>query len=365
MSRLEDAITRARSGARRLEPPEVAGAPALDWFAPIESPVPVVEAFGASDLAALPEEAPFGVAAPVPVIPPATPATAPATLEAAFAGAGGGVAVAEPPVVEPVVAPAVPVAPEPAPASEPAAPPTVQSTFSDRLIVGNEMRQVVLEQYRRIAAVLHHVQRDRAIKIVMVASAIPAEGKTLTAANLALTISESYKRQVLLIDADLRRPMAHSVFGISNVQGLTEVLNATDDRRPNVVRLTPQLSLLPAGEPDPDPMSGLTSDRMRRLLADASALFDWIVIDTPPVVLLPDANLLAAMVDAAVLVVGAGRTPLKAVQQAVAAIGRERILGVVLNRVEERQVPGAYGGNYYGGYGGYGATQRDRGKDAG
>jgi capsular exopolysaccharide synthesis family protein len=201
---------------------------------------------------------------------------------------------------------------------------------------------MVVEQYRRLAATLHQVQLERGAKIVMIASANSGEGKTLTAANLALTLSESYRRRVLLIDADLRRPQMHHVFRVPSVSGLNEGLKAAEDQRLPVVQLSPRLVLLPAGRPDPDPMGVLTSERMRRVITDAAAAFDWVILDTPPIVLLPDTNLLAAMVDLAVLVVAAGRTPHKMVMRALDILDRERVLGVVLNGTEETMLPPAY-----------------------
>ena len=96
-------------------------------------------------------------------------------------------------------------------------------------------------------------------------------------------------------------------------------------------------------------MAGLTSERMRRLLTEARESFDWVIIDTPPVMLLPDAHLLASMVDGAVLVVRASSTPHEHVKRAAETIGRQRILGVVLNRAEASAQP-AYGAQYYYGY---------------
>ena len=214
--------------------------------------------------------------------------------------------------------------------------------FAERLVAHQGIAPVAVEQYRRLAATLHHAQRERGIRVLMVASAAPGEGKTLTVANLALTLSESYHLRVLVVDADLRRPMVHHVMGIANGQGLNDVLKASEDRRPSVVNVSSRLHVLTAGRPDPDPMSGLTSERMRRVVREASERFDWVILDTPPLALLPDANLLAAMVDVAVLVVGAGRTPLKMIERAVEAIGRERIVGVVLNRVEDRNITPEY-----------------------
>ncbi len=220
----------------------------------------------------------------------------------------------------------------------------------ERVIVSKAIAPVSVEQYRRLAATLHHAQADRGIKRVMITSAVTGEGKSLTATNLALTLSQSYRRRVLLIDADLRRPSLHRIFQVQNVFGLTEGLKARDERQLAIVEISGHLSLLTAGRPDPDPMSGLTSDRMRRILNEASTKFDWIVIDTPPVALLPDANLLAAMVDVAVLVVGASRTPYDLVQRAAESIGRDKIMGIVLNRVESTGFVDPHYHSYYGDY---------------
>ena len=216
---------------------------------------------------------------------------------------------------------------------------------ASKVVVGSEIPPLSVEQYRRLAAYLHHAQADRGLKVVMVASALPGEGKTLTASNLALTLSESYQRRVLLVDADLRRPSIHQVFSLPNMSGLTDGLRAVEPRKLTVVEVSPQLSVLPAGRPDPDPMSVLTSERMQQVLDEARDRFDWVIVDTPPVGLLPDAHLLAAMVDGTLLVVRAGATPARAVTQATHVIGRERLLGVVLNRVDEASL--SHGGYYY------------------
>jgi capsular exopolysaccharide synthesis family protein len=207
-----------------------------------------------------------------------------------------------------------------------------------------------VEQYRRLAATLHHTQVERSIRVVMIASALPGEGKTLTATNLALTLSESYRRRVLLIDADLRRPSLHDVFQVPNVSGLSDGLHAPTDHKLSVIQVTPLLSLLTAGRPDADPVAALTSGRMRQILQEAARTFDWVILDTPPVGLLTDANLLAAMVDAALIVVRAAATPLPAVQRAVDTVGRDRVLGVVLNAVEIKALSAEYGYAYGYGY---------------
>jgi capsular exopolysaccharide synthesis family protein len=199
------------------------------------------------------------------------------------------------------------------------------------------------EQYRRLAAALHHVQVDRAIKKVMVTSAVAGEGKTLTALNLALTLSESYRRRVVVFDADLRCPRIHELLDVPNVAGLSEALKDTRQTKlVTLLQVSPRLSVLPAGGPDPDPMSALTSRRMALILNEAAANFDWVIVDTPPVVLLPDTNLLAGMVDVAVVVIKAGQTAYDLVDRAVQAVGRQRVLGVVLNHVDDEDLPTQY-----------------------
>jgi capsular exopolysaccharide synthesis family protein len=205
------------------------------------------------------------------------------------------------------------------------------------------------EQYRRLAGRLYLAQAEHGTRVVMVTSAMPGEGKTLTATNVALTLAESYKRQVLLIDADLRRPWVHEMFKVPNLSGLNDGLRSEEERKIPLLRVTDNLSILTAGRPDRDPMSVLSSDRMRRVLQEASTRFDWVIIDTPPVALLTDAHLLASLVDAVLLVIQAGKTPLAAINKAVEAVGRERILGVVLNRADHASVYHAY--DYYGSYG--------------
>lgn len=210
------------------------------------------------------------------------------------------------------------------------------------------------EQYRKLAAILHHAQTERGLKVIMTSSALPGEGKSLTAVNLALTLSESYHRRVLLIDADLRRPTVQRIFGIPPISGLNEGLKASEDKPMVLTPVCERLFVLPAGRPEADPMSGLTSERMRRLITQAAASFDWVIVDSPPVGLLPDASLLSAFVDGVLLVVRAGKAPFSLVKRTVDSISHERILGVVMNAIDLARDRNAGGYNeYYGsGYSG-------------
>jgi capsular exopolysaccharide synthesis family protein len=209
---------------------------------------------------------------------------------------------------------------------------------AEKLVVTPSISPISLEQYRRLAATLHRRQADRRIKTVLVASTMAGEGKTLTAVNLALTFSESYGRNVLLIDGDLRRPTTHDVLEVPNILGSGVGLTTETDQKLSLIQVSPRLSVLTAGQPDADPMDRLASDRMRRVLAEAAAQFDWVIIDTPPVGTVPDATLLATMADVVLLVVQAGRTPARLVQRTVEALGRDRVIGVVLNKTDDRVV---------------------------
>ena len=210
----------------------------------------------------------------------------------------------------------------------------IDGTVREKVVVDENMNPASREQYRRLAAALHHAQTASGIKVVMIASAVAEEGKTLTAANLALTLSESYRKNVLLIDADLRRPSLHTIFKVRGAPGLNEGLTATDEPKLPLHDVSTRLTVLPAGMPNADPMAGLTSRRMQSLIDEAREAFAWVIIDTPPVGLLTDANLLASMVDGAVLVVKAGATPYDIVKRAVDTIGASKLLGVVLNRAD-------------------------------
>jgi capsular exopolysaccharide synthesis family protein len=220
-----------------------------------------------------------------------------------------------------------------------------------RLVTGASST-VSLEQYRRLAAVLHEEQVQRQLKTVMITSALPHEGKTLTVVNLALTLSESYARRVLVIDADLRWPSLHTILNIPNNQGLSEALRDSPHELP-FVEVSSRLSALTAGKPGPTPLAGLTSNRMGEVIEECAARFDWVLIDTSPVGVLPDAQVLARLAGAVLLVIGAGSTPAAAVERAIAELGGpDSIIGTVLNRVEERRIPEA---GYYGQY----QTSRD------
>ncbi len=216
----------------------------------------------------------------------------------------------------------------------------ISAEWLEHLVVSPTIGPAVVEQFRRLAATLHVAQKATGqLKVLLVTSAEAGDGKTFTAANLALTLSESYRRRVLLVDVDFRRPALSNLTRARPTRGLAEGLKSPTEQKLPVLRVTNRLTLLPAGRPEVDPMSSLTSPRMQRVLAEAAQAFDWIILDAPPLGLVPDARLVAALADAVLIVVRAGATHYDAVQKSVDLIGRERIFGVVLNGADAADLP--------------------------
>jgi capsular exopolysaccharide synthesis family protein len=201
---------------------------------------------------------------------------------------------------------------------------------AEKLVVLRETDPDAVDQYRKLAAALQSMQRERRIRIVMIASANDGEGKTLTATNLALTLSESSR--VLLVDADLRHPRIHQIFQVSAFPGLNEGLQSASEHRMPVIEVTRNLVLLRAGRPAAEPEKLLGSESMRQVLSEAGTSFDYVIVDTPPVLAVPDASTLVGMVDVAILVVDARKTPNRVIERAIETLGRDRVAGVVVNR---------------------------------
>jgi capsular exopolysaccharide synthesis family protein len=208
----------------------------------------------------------------------------------------------------------------------------LEREWSHTLAVADRVPSRVSAEFRRLGAALHRAQSETGIRTVMIASALPGEGKTLLAGNLGLVLSQAFGRRVLMIDGDLRRPSLHALFGVQNSGGVAGWLESSSDAAPAPTHIAPNLSLLVAGQPKMDPLRIVTGPGMRRLLLETAAQYDWLILDTPPVALLPDAHLLVANVDRVVLVIEAGKTPYDVIRHSIEAVGRERIIGTVLNR---------------------------------
>ncbi len=192
-------------------------------------------------------------------------------------------------------------------------------------------------------------------RILVVTSPCPGDGKTLVASNLALALAMSDHR-VMLVDADLRRPRIHEVFGEEREGGLTNLL-VGDAGVATLVRRTsvPRLDLLTSGSLPPNPSELLDSRRFRELLAQLGDQYDWVILDSPPVLPVTDAVLLAVMASGVVLVTAADVTPLHAAKAAVERLtqARARVLGALLNRADLDRRAYYYGRSYQSDYNRY------------
>ncbi|WP_240663755.1 polysaccharide biosynthesis tyrosine autokinase [Microbacterium enclense] len=212
------------------------------------------------------------------------------------------------------------------------------------------------EAMRELRTNLQYVDVDRPARVIVVTSPLPGDGKSTTAANLAVSIAAT-GQSAILIDADLRRPVLGATFGFSDDVGLSDVLagRARIEQVAHQVDEHGRLFVVAAGRTPPNPSEMVGSQRMQqlaRVLADEMV----VVIDSPPTLAVADAAIIASWADGAVLVVTAGRTTDDMLRRAVGNIAktRGRLLGVVLNRVPLRGADSNYYGSQYGGYYGYG-----------
>ena len=211
-----------------------------------------------------------------------------------------------------------------------------------------------VEAYRTLRTNVQFLGLDQPLRVLQITSSLPGEGKTTTAANLAVVLSQAGKR-VVLVDADLRRPRMHEVFGIPGNRGLTDVL--VGEPVELVLLSVPveggQLDVLPAGRVPPNPSEMLGGRRMKALLDLLATSFDVVIVDSAPVLPVTDAVVLTNSVDAVLVVVQAGRSTAKMVNETMLALHRVSapVVGVVMNRVAPRKMKGGHGYGYGYGYG--------------
>ena len=197
-------------------------------------------------------------------------------------------------------------------------------------------RSAIAESYRMLRSNLEFARVDRPIHTILVTSSLPGEGKTVTAANLAIAFALEGRR-VLLVDADLRKPAVHTLFDVPNTQGLTTMLRSDTVTLESVAHTNEQerLKVLTSGPLPPNPAEMLGSQRMLTVLQRLQANQDVLIIDSPPLRAVTDAAILSAFVDGTLLVIDASKSRRPAVRLGREALNRvnAQILGVVLNRV--------------------------------
>jgi capsular exopolysaccharide synthesis family protein len=203
-------------------------------------------------------------------------------------------------------------------------------------VVLSDSESAVTEQYRTLRARIQSIRRNRPIRSIVITSALAGEGKTTTAVNLALSFGLDLERETCLVDADLRTPSVHKALSEHAPAGLAEVLQEDAKLEEALVRVPDtRLSVIAVRSLPSHPAELLASRRMGRLLAELYERFPTVLIDSPPVLGLPDATILVDLCDAALMVVSAGRASRGQIDAALERIDAARVLGTVFNRAPE------------------------------
>jgi capsular exopolysaccharide synthesis family protein len=209
-------------------------------------------------------------------------------------------------------------------------------------------RSSAAEAFRTLRANVEFASIDRPLRTLLVTSALPSEGKTVTSANLALAFAQNGRR-VLLVDADLRRPGIDEIMDLSNTQGLTTLLRSDDSPLSAVVQHTEnaKLDVLTTGPVPPNPAELLGSQRMRKVVASLEAAYELVIFDSAPLQVVADAAILSSFVDGMLLVVDAGKSRRGSLREARQSLTRAdaTVLGAVINRAKA-PVGSAYHGYY-------------------
>lgn len=203
------------------------------------------------------------------------------------------------------------------------------------LIVRNNPKSPISEAYRSIRTNLQYANIDKKFKTILVTSATAGEGKTTTLSNIAATLADAGNR-VLIVDCDFRKPRIHKFFGLSNKQGLTDILLESLDYKEQLQKIQyDNIWVLPSGTIPKNPSEILLSSAMKNFLEKIKEDYDYILFDTPPVIPVTDATIMSTYIDGAILVCASGELNIdmgKKAKESLEKVGAN-ILGVVLNKV--------------------------------
>ena len=213
----------------------------------------------------------------------------------------------------------------------------------NRLVCLSQENTLAAEKFRFLGVTLKGLQRERQLKRVLITSTIPQEGKSLVATNLACTLGRTTQQKILLVEGDVRRPSLSDLFGAEKVPGLCECLLGERDLRKSVYHLVePGIWFLPAGAVPKNPLELLQSATLSAVMNQLSSWFDWIIIDSPPVMPLADTSILARLADGILMVVRQGVTEKRHLERGLEAIDTKKLIGSVLNGSRRRTAADYY-----------------------
>jgi exopolysaccharide/PEP-CTERM locus tyrosine autokinase len=208
----------------------------------------------------------------------------------------------------------------------------------------------IAEEYRRLKSILIRETKTDFLNTIMITSALDSEGKSLTALNLAISMAQEIDHTILLIDADLRKPMIHEYLGINYKYGLSDYLTRDIDFTEILVKTgIGNLMIIPAGHSVENPVELLSSEKMKTLIQDVKHRYmdRYIIIDTPPILPFADAISLGSLVDGVLFIVKEGRSPKKSIENAMNLMKDLKILGVVFNCAHAENLDGHYSSYHY------------------
>ena len=225
----------------------------------------------------------------------------------------------------------------------------VQVSPESKLVCITEEESLAAEKFRFLGVRLRHLQQKHPLQRVVVTSSIAEEGKSTVAANLACALAKRHAQKTLLLEGDLRRPTLAQQFGLGKIPGLSELLQGEPAPAMNIYQLESLgFWIMPAGSPPRNPMELLQSGKLSLLMHQLAGWFDWIVIDSPPVLPLADTSVWMRLAEGVLLVTRPGKISKRQLQRALEAVEQPKLLGAVLNG-SSAAIQGDYYHYYYAG----------------
>ncbi len=204
--------------------------------------------------------------------------------------------------------------------------------LQSRLVCVTDKESLAAEKFGFLAVRLRQLQQSRPLKKVLITSAGPQEGKTMVAANLACTLARRARQRILLVEGDLRRPTLAQMFGLGTIPGICEWLQGESGPTTSIYHLEdPGFWILPAGRTAGNPLELMQSGRLSALMDQLTAWFDWIIIDSPPVLPLADTSVWTRLADGILLVTRQGTTERRQLQRGLEALEPKKLIGALLN----------------------------------
>ena len=235
-------------------------------------------------------------------------------------------------------------------------------TIPDSLLIDpSRSHDAPSEEFRTLRTRLNHLQGQQGLHTLVVTSPSPAEGKSFAAANLAIAQAQLSDSMTLLADFDFRRPIVHNLFNIDRGPGITDYLLGKVPLHQAIRKLQgTNLCIMPAGEAVINPLELLNLREVQQMIEDLPSIFNWVVLDSPPLLFAADANLLSTLSDGTMLVVRIGHTTIDSITRAMQSLCQDNVVGIVVNGARRGELYSKY--TYYHTY--YTPTDEKDGADA-